>query len=169
MRLSVRSKDLELTESMREYLEKRLSKLDKLLDQDFTAQVEFIVQRGRHRVEVTMPLNGMLIRGEEEAGDVFSCIDLVTDKLERQIEKYKARFTKKGRPQGFTPQPESSEDTSKVVKVKKFAFKPMDIDEAILQMNLLGHDFFVFQNAETESTCVLYRRKDGNYGLIEPE
>lgn len=170
MRLSVRSKDLELTESVREYLDKRLSKLDKFLDQDFTAQVEFNVQRGRHKVEVTMPLNGMLIRGEEEAGDVYSSIDLVTDKLERQIEKYKARFAKKTRTQDLTPQPAGmQEDTPKVVRVKKFAFKPMHVDEAILQMNLLGHDFFVFQNAETDSTCVLYKRKDGNYGLIEPE
>ncbi|MGB9866325.1 MAG: ribosome hibernation-promoting factor, HPF/YfiA family [Bacillota bacterium] len=169
MRLNVRSKDLEITQAMRDYLEKRLSKLDRLIDQEFTAQVEFNVQRGRHRVEVTLPLNGMLIRAEEIAGDVYSSIDLVTDKLERQIDKYKARFNRKPRAQDLTPQTAEEQEAPKVVKVKKFAFKPMSVDEAILQMNLLGHDFFIFQNAETEAISVLYRRKDGNYGLIEPE
>jgi putative sigma-54 modulation protein len=138
------------------------------------------VERERHIVEVTVPIDGMLLRGEDELDDMYAAIDSVVDKIERQIHKYKTKINRKARQKGaeFDPITENSipelmdepeEEEPRVVKVKQVPMKPMDVEEAILQMNLLGHDFFVFRNAEDARTNVVYRRRDGNYGLIGPE
>lgn len=170
MEINVRGKNIEVPPALRQYAEKRLSKLDKYVKQDtFACQVTFSVERGRYIVEVTAPLNGYLLRAEEAASDGFSSVDLVFEKLERQIEKYKTRLNR--RDKGDVKPGETREDeyTGRIVKVKKFALKPMDPEEAAMQMELLGHDFYVFSNGETGAVNVIYKRKDGNYGLIEPE
>lgn len=178
MRINVRGKNIEVTPALKDYVEKRLSKLEKYLDGIRDVQVTLTVEREDHKVEVTMPLNGMILRGEEVTGDMYASIDLVVEKLEKQIEKYKAKFNRKNRhadikgkesKEIIAKEEEEGEEEPRLVKTKRFPIKPMSVEEAILQMNLLGHSFFVFSNAETEQVNVLYRRRDGNYGLIEPE
>lgn len=173
MQVAVRGKNVEVTHALRDYIGKKVGKLEKFVDQPLHAQVTMAVERGRHIVEVTAALNGMLLRGEEASHDMYASIDLVTDKLERQIRKYKTRIFRRRTPNGreelaATTETVAEED-GKVVKVKRFPIKPVGLEEAVMQMNLLGHDFFVFANAETEQVNVLYRRKDGDYGLLEPE
>ncbi len=171
MHITVRGKNMDVTPALREYVEKRLGKIEKYFDYPVSPQVTLSLERDRHIVEVTVPLNGMLLRGEEETGDMYSAVDLVLEKLEKQIDKYRTRITKRNRNQvkgGESEYIHTGEEPA-VVKVKKFALKPMTVEEAVLQMNLLGHDFFVFRNVEDEEIGVVYRRKDGNYGLIQPE
>lgn len=176
MQVQVRGRNMEVTNALKEYVEKRVGKLGKYLDGITEAQVTLTVEKGSHRVEVTIPINSMLVRGEEATQDMYASIDLVVDKLEKQIRKYKGKLFKRlGKAAGEAAGDAApavnlnQEDSPQVVRTKRFAIKPMSLDEAILQMNLLGHSFFVFTNAETEQVNVLYRRKDGNYGLIEPE
>lgn len=170
MKVLVRGRNIEVTDALKDYVTKRLGKLDKYLDNLGDAQVTLAVEKESHRIEVTIPVNGMILRGEEATGDMYTSIDMVVEKLEKQIEKFKGKLTRragKGAPEGKGAAAHD-ENGPKVVKTKRFAIKPMAIDEAVLQMNLLGHSFFVFSNAETEQVNVVYKRKDGNYGLIEP-
>lgn len=169
MQLAVRGKNIEITNAIREYVEKKIGKLEKFIDQPLNAQVSLSTERGRHIVEVTAALNGLLLRGEESTGDMYASIDLVSEKMEKQILKYKARFKKRGKENGISEVELPAEHEGMVVKTKTFTVKPLTVDEAIVQMNLLSHDFFVFSNADTDRVNVLYRRKDGNYGLLEPE
>ena len=170
MIIAVRGKNIDVTNALKEYVEKKLAKLERYLDV-FEAQVTLTVEKGTHKVEVTIPINGMILRGEEETGDMYASIDMVVEKLEKQINRYKGRFTRKARSEGKTTTvtPEEVFEQPVIMKTKRFAIKPMPVDEAVMQMNMLGHSFFVFSNAETEEVNVLYKRKDGNYGLIEPE
>jgi len=171
MNLQVRGRNIEVTNSLKEYVGKRVGKLDKFIDNLGDAQVTLTVEKDSHRIEVTIPINGMILRGEESTGDMYTSIDQVVEKLIKQIGKYKGKLQKRGvryvNDQRGPAVPE--EDTPRMVRTKRFAIKPMPLDEAVLQMNLLGHNFFVFSNAETEQVNVVYKRKDGNYGLIEPE
>lgn len=162
---------MDVTPALKDYVEKRLGKIEKYFDYPVSPQVTLSLERDRHIVEVTLPVNGMLLRGEEETGDMYSAVDLVLEKIEKQIEKYRTRITRRNRSQIRSGEPEyiNTAPEPSVVRVKRFALKPMTVEEAVLQMNLLGHDFFVFRNAENEEVCVVYKRKDGNYGLIEPE
>lgn len=179
MKINVRGKNIEATPALIDYAEKKLSKLDKHFDKATDVQVVMSVIREDHIVEVTMNLNGLILRGEESTGDMYASIDMVVDKLERQIKKYKTRMSKSLRQRGArviseklaaTEAEARMEDESpKLVKTKRFTLKPMSTEEAILQMDLLGHNFFVFTNADSDSVNVVYRRKDGNYALIEPE
>lgn len=175
MNIIIRGKNIELTNALKEYVEKRISKLDKYFESLEEAQVTLNVEKDRHRIEVTIPINGMILRGEEETNDMYSSIDMVLDKLEKQIAKQKTKLAKRVKNSkllDLLPKQNNGyadEAEPKVLRTKRFAIKPMPIDEAIMQMNLLGHNFFVFSNAETEEVNVVYRRKDGNYGLIEPE
>jgi len=178
MNVQVRGRNVEVSDALKDYIGKRLKKLDKYIDILGDAQVTLTVERGLHRIEVTIPVNGMILRGEESTGDMFTSTDLVVEKLEKQIEKYKTRLLRRGgrgaesyRQAAAVPGggEAAEEESPSVVRTKRFAIKPMAVEEAILQMNLLGHSFFVFSNAETEQVNVVYRRKDGNYGLIEPE
>ena len=172
MNINVRGKNVQITPALRDHVEKRIGKLGRFFDDVQEAQVTLTVEKDRHRIEVTMPLNGYLLRGEEETGDMYASIDLVIDKLEKQVEKYKTRISRKirdGNVKEMSPLSEINfEEEPQLVRTKRFAFKPMPVEEAILQMNLIGHSFFVFANAETEEVNVVYKRKDGNYGLIEP-
>lgn len=171
MQLAVRGKNIEVTNALRDYVEKKVGKIEKYLDQPVNAQVKLYVERGRHVVEVTAALNGLLLRGEEATDDMYASIDLVADKLEKQVLKYKARFKKqRGKENGVSEAPVlAADEEGKLVKTKRFPVKPLNLDEAIIQMNLLDHSFFVFTNSDTNRVNVLYRRKDGDYGLLEPE
>lgn len=170
MNINVRGKHIEVTDALRDYVEKRVGKLEKYFDNLEEVQVTLLVEKDRHRVEVTAPLNGMILRGEEETIDMYSSIDLVVEKLEKQIDKYKTRLAKKVRGVVFRDVAgDLKEVEHKLIRNKRFTIKPMDIEEAIMQMNLVGHSFYVFANADTEEVNVVYKRKDGNYGLIEPE
>ena len=153
MKISVRGKNMEVTPALKEYVEKRLGKLEKFSEnlQDGNATLSAI--RSRHRVEVTIPVNGWLLRGEEETDDMYSSIDLVVEKLEKQIDKYKGKFSKnskKGVKDVVGGPVTEGYDAPEVLRTKKFAIKPMAVDEAIMQMNLLGHSFFVSQNHRHE-------------------
>lgn len=151
--------------------------MDKFFDSEQEAFVTLSVQKARKIIEVTIRFNGVLLRSEEANSDMYAAIDIVSDKLERQIVKHKSRLERKYHsnvPLKYQNIPiyEYSADEvkePKIVKTKKFAIKPMSSEEAVLQMDLLGHDFFVYSNADTGDVNVVYKRKDGNYGLIEPE
>ncbi len=174
MRILVKGKNIAVTPALRQYVEKKLGKLPRYYEGLTEATVTLSVEKERHIVEVTAPLNGgMLIRGEEETHDMYASIDLVVEKLERQIEKYKTKIARQIKNSSLLDLAAPAEkktpvEEPRLVRTKRFAMKPMSIDEAILQMNLLGHDFFVFCNADTEEVNVVYLRRDGNYGLIEP-
>ena len=178
MKFQIRGKNIPVTNALKEYVEKRLGKLDKYFENDPEAIVTLVVEKDHHRVEVTIPINGLILRGEEESIDMYTSVDLVVEKLEKQINKNKTRLSKQVKGMSLkdiaAPLPGRNEvfveeEDPQIIRTKRFAIKPMPTEEAILQMNLLGHSFFVFSNAETEEVNVVYRRKDGNYGLIEPE
>lgn len=173
MRIYVRGKNIEVTPAIRGYVEKRLGKLGKFEQHFGAVQVTLLVEKDSHRVEVTIPIDGMILRGEETTGDMYASVDLVVDKLEKQMEKYKGKLRRRRvmASDQFAEDalPESGEEEFLIVRTKRFALKPMAPEEAVMQMNLLGHSFFVFANAEDQQVNVVYKRKDGNYGLIEPD
>jgi putative sigma-54 modulation protein len=178
MHANVRGKNLELTPALREYVEKKLARVGKHFDEELGAHVNLSVERNQHKVEVTVTIGALILRGQEVSDDMYGSVDLVVDKLERQVQKFKTRVNRKQRRMiaaGAEAGPvlltdaELDEEEGKVVKAKRFAVKPMSTEDAIIQMDLLGHDFFVFRSAETDLVCVLYRRRDGDYGLLEPE
>lgn len=178
MRLTLHGKNVEVTPALRQYVEKKLSKLEKYFEFPLKPQVVLSVQREDHRVEITIPLNGPILRAEVETGNMYASVDGAVDRIERQVRKYKTRINRKARQVNdpllirenqFASNVPADEDEPRLVRTKRFTMKPMDVEEAILEMNLLDHDFFVFTNADTDEVTVVYRRRDGNYGLIEPE
>jgi len=176
MKITLSWKNLEITEALKEQAYKKIQKLGRYFSDETEAQVTMTVENYRHIVEVTIPFNGVVIRAEESTDDMYTSIDKVLDKLERQIHKHRTKLEKKMKSGAFkyekplfSSEIDIDEKTPTVVKTKRFAVKPMSIEEAILQMELLGHSFFVFTNAKTNEVNVLYTRKVGNYGLIEPE
>ena len=175
MKVAIRGKNIEVTAALREYVEKRLSKLTRFFDDELDAQAVLSVVRDKATIEITCFVDKIVLRGVETNDDMYAAIDLVVDKIVRQIHKHKTRLaTRFKRPEAFHPDVAPldtpvEEEKIEVVKRKHFAVRPMDVEEAILQMNLIGHDFFMFFNAETETMNVVYRRHDGFYGLIEPE
>ena len=175
MNIIIRGKHIELTDALKEYVTKRVGKLEKYSDDFMDVQVTLLVEKDRHRIEVTAPLHGIILRGEEETDDMYSSIDMVVEKLERQIAKYRSRLNKKGRAKAASelevkPAAEGEDELrERVVRQKKFPAKPMSVEEAIMQMNLIGHSFFVFTNAESQEMNVVYRRNNGDYGLLQPQ
>lgn len=178
MRISISGKNLEISDYLRDLVEKKVAKLERYFPQDTEVQVTLSVEKNRHIVEVTIPYDGVIIRGEEVTGDMYASIDNVLDKLEKQILRHRTRLEKSLRSGAFkfdapvygAPVEEmDEEDAPHIVRVKRFNIKPMTEEEAMLQIEMLGHSFYVFVNADTGLMNVLYRRKDGNYGLIEPE
>lgn len=175
MKYIVKGKNIEITEALRERAIKKLNKIGKFFKDDAVCHVTFSVEKSRHILEVTIISKGFFVRAEETTNDMYASIDAVIDKLERQIRKNKTKLGKRIRQEEVIPdnfqidERIEEEKTFKIVKSKRFAIKPMSVEEAILQMNLLGHNFFVFSNGDTEEVNVVYKRKDGNYGLIEPE
>lgn len=177
MQIIVKGKNLEVTEALRGYALEKVSRVEKYLDRIMKTEIEMSVERNpkiqdNQVVEVTIFSSGPIIRAKESAGDMYQAIDLVTNKLERQARKVKKKMIDRSHharnPFKESAVAEEPEEEAVIVKTKSFPLKPMIPEEACLQMDLLGHDFFVFINAETEETNVVYRRKDGNYGLIEP-
>jgi len=174
MKFNIRGDKLEITDAIGSYVESKLSKLNKYFkDDDLLANVLLRVRGNSQIIEVTIPTDKFILRSEEEDKDLYAAIDLVTDKLERQIRKNKTRLHKKVNKE-LTREfildfeaPEAEENDNVVVKRKVIEDKPMSEEEAILQMELLGHEFFVFRNVETKEINVLYRRKDGDYGILE--
>lgn len=177
LKFNIRGENVEVTESIRDYVIKRISKLEKFFEDNVEASAHVnlkVYPNKTFKVEVTIPLPYLTLRAEETSSDMYGSIDLVTDKLERQIRKYKTKVNRKSREKGyknmdFVPdvKDEPVSDDLKIVRTKQISLKPMDPEEAVLQMDMLGHDFFVFEDAETNGTSVVYRRKDGRYGLIE--
>lgn len=174
MNISIRGKQMEVTDALKEYVLKRVGKLEKYSDEFMDVKVTLLVEEGRHRVEVTAPIHGIILRGEEESSDMYASIDLVIEKLERQIDKYRTRINKRMRTKVLkdheTEHPVvTDDDKEEIVRYKKFGVKPMSIEEALMQMNLIGHNFFAFTNMDSNDINVVYRRKNGDYGLLEPE
>ena len=174
MKFAFTGRKMEVSDALRAYTEKKLSKLDRFFSSDAEAQVTFHTERGRDTAEVTVRCANMFFRAQETANDMYGAIDSIVDMIERQIRKNKTRLEKKLRSGAFDPEapalPEETEETYEVIRRKRFALKPMAVEEAILQMNLLGHAFYAFKNAEDENRyCVVYRRNDGGYGLIESD
>lgn len=173
MRIVVSGKNMDVTNALRERVEKKLSKFDRFFGPNAEAHATLSVEKNRHIIEVMIPFHGSLIRGEEATEDMYTSIDNVVEKIEKQMSKQKTRLERKHKAQGidFAAWDEDFTDEApeeKIVKTKKFAYKPMPAEEAVLQMELLGHSFFVFENADTEEVNVVYKRKDGHYGIIEP-
>lgn len=174
MKVKIHARNIKLTEALKESVEKKVLKLEKYFIEDVEAKVTLSVQKNRHIVEVLIPFNGMCIRAEETTEDMYKSIDLVEEKLERQIVKYKTKLKRDEYSSVRYPEAEHSsykvqEEDDKIVKVKRFDLKPMNAEEAVLQMELIGHNFFVYRDGETNETKVVYKRKDGQYGLIEPD
>ncbi|MGX6445265.1 ribosome hibernation-promoting factor, HPF/YfiA family [Neobacillus sp. K501] len=180
MNYNVRGENIEVTPAIREYVEKKISKLERYFTETPEAKVNVNLrfnQDKTSKVEVTIPLPNLVLRAEETNVDMYGAIDLISDKLERQIRKHKTKVNRKFREKGDFPitfavsentEAHDVEDEDlELVRTKRFDLKPMDSEEAILQMNLLGHSFYVFNNSETNRTNVVYKRKDGRYGLIE--
>jgi putative sigma-54 modulation protein len=175
MQMIVKGRRMDVTPAIREYAEEKIGRVIKILEsQVMSAEVELYTERNRsiekgQVAEVTVHTKGHVIRAKEAASDLFAAIDLVSEKLESQVRKFKTktvdRHTKGAPVHVVTPMPEENEEPV-IVKTKTLATKPMSTEEAILQMELLGHDFFVFRSEDTEGTNVLYRRNDGDYGLI---
>jgi len=175
MKFIIIGKNLDVTESLKEAVESKLEKLERYFTPDTEVHVTLSVQKERQKIEVTIPVKGGIIRSEQQSNDMYVSIDLVEEVIERQLRKYKNKLVAKNQEgSNFAPSFYDADDTAddgdiKIVRSKKFGIKPMYPEDACVQMELLGHDFFVFCNAETEEVNVVYKRKNGSYGLIEPE
>lgn len=178
MNIILNGRHLEITPALRDYAESKVRKFEKYLSTITEAVVTLGVEKYRHKAEVLLKVNGVMIQAESITGEIYSSIDEVTDKLERQIKKYKEKLTSRRKEnKAATPTPavhtvpvpeEAAPSEVRIIKRKKFAMKPMTTEEAALQMELLDKNFFVFTNAENSTINVIYRRNDGDYGLIEP-
>lgn len=174
MKFTITGKNITLTEGLKNQVTSKLSKLEKYFTPETEVMVTFSVEKERQKVEVTIPVKGNIIRSEQESNDMYASIDMVEETIERQMRKYKTKIVEKHQ-SGSNLQKafmendyEDEEGTIRIVRNKKFDFKPMYPEDACVQMELLGHNFYVFFNAENEEVNVVYRRKDGAFGLIEP-
>lgn len=176
MKYNIRGDKLEVTSAIENYVENKLDRLNKYFQNDEVVANVLLKVRGREQIiEVTIPVDKYILRGEVGNDDLYSAIDLVTDKLERQIRKNKTRLSKQNKGYkdlnlNFDIEENDIEDESikyNIVKRKTLEMKPMDEEEAILEMNLLGHDFFVYKDMHSDNICILYKRKDGEYGILE--
>lgn len=174
MRYIISGKNIDVTEGLKSAIYEKIGKLEKFFIPDTEVHVTMLVEKDRQKIEVTIPMKGNIIRAEQTTNDMYVSIDLVEEIIERQLRKYKnklidqkqsaANFNK-----SFLEDEMIEDDEIKIVKTKKFAIKPMDPEEACIQMELLGHNFFVYRNADTNEVNVVYKRKGNTYGLIEPE
>lgn len=175
MRYTITGRNIEVTPGLRQAIQDKIGKLDRYFHPDTEVYVTMSVQKDQQKIEVTIPIKGSMIRAEETSTDMYVSIDLVQEIIERQIRKYKTKLLNKKQSavsfSDFFINEEKFEDENeiKIVKSKRFAMKPMDPEEACIQMDLLGHNFFVFLNSETEEVNVVYKRKGNTFGLIEPE
>lgn len=173
MNIVTTARHVELTPALKKYAEEKVSKFDRYLSNISEAKVTLILEKNVHKAEILLDVNGMLLWAESSTGDIYSAIDEVVDKLDIQVKKYKEKLTahRKGgtsTPAGGTAGGPPPEEGGKIIKTKRFGVKPMTPEEASLQMDLLDKSFFIFTDAASGAMNVIYRRDDGNYGLIEP-
>ena len=174
MRFTITGKNIDVTDGLRDAVSEKLGKLDKFFNKEVEANVTLSVEKERQKIEVTIPVKGNIIRAEEVSNDMYVSIDLVEEIIERQLRRYRkkiidskqagAEFAK-----GYIEEEYEDESEIKIVRSKRFGIKPMDPEEACIQMELLQHNFYVFLNAQTDEVNVVYKRKNGTFGLIEPE
>ena len=178
MRLQVKGRNLEVSEQIRKYAEDKLGKLDRLVADPTRVELELLVEKNpsisdNHVAEATVWTKGPVLRARESSTDIKASIDQLVDKLERQVKRYREKRREAPRrqapPPAEAPPVELDDTATAITKTKQFAVNPMTPDEAVLQLELVGHDFFVFRNAESDGINVVYRRRDGHYGLIEPQ
>ena len=174
MRFTITGKNIEVTEGLRSAIEEKIGKLDKYFSSEIQVTVTLSVEKERQKIEVTIPVKGSIIRAEEVSNDMYFSIDLVEEVIERQLRRYKTRIVESKQAASefsklYVENDYDDEPEIKIVRSKKFGIKPMDPEEACIQMELLGHSFYVFSNSETDEVNVVYKRKNGTYGLIEPE
>lgn len=173
MRITITGRNIDLTQGLKDAVEEKLSKLEKYFKPDTDVYVTLSVEKERQKIEVTIPTKGHVIRSEQVSSDMYVSIDLVEEVIERQLKKYKNKIVDKQQnaaafAQEFVEK-DYDDDEVKIIRTKRFGIKPMDPEEACVQMELLGHNFYVFFNSETEEVNVVYKRKGNTYGLIEPE
>ena len=174
MKFIISGRNIDVTEGLRAAVEDKIGKLEKYFTSDTEVHVTMSVEKDRQKIEVTIPVKGNIIRSEQVSNDMYVSIDLVEEIIERQLRKYKTKLVDKKQSAGFFSQDfiekdYMDEEEVKIVRTKKFDIKPMYPEDACIQMELLGHNFFVFCNAETDEVNVVYKRKGSTYGLIEPE
>ena len=175
MKFVISGKNIEVTDGLKTAVQDKLGKLERYFTPDTEVHVTLSVEKERQKIEVTIPVKGNIIRSEQVSNDMYVSIDLVEEVIERQIRRYRKKLIDKKQSalsfsQAFMEEEdEHPEEDIRIVKTKKFAIKPIDPEEACLQMEMLGHNFYVFLNADTDQVNVVYRRKNGTYGLIEPE
>ena len=167
MNLVISGKNIDITEGLRAAVEEKIGKLERYFNDSTEVHVTLSTEKNRQKIEVTVPMKGTIIRAEETSTDMYVSIDLVEEVIERQLRKYKNKLIQFSK--GFVDEDTYDEEEISIIRSKKFAMKPMDPEEACVQMELLGHTFFVFRNSETDEVNVVYKRKDNTYGLIEPE
>ncbi len=176
MRITISGKNIDITEGLRSAVEDKLSRLEKYFTPDTIVNVTLSVTKKRHqKMEVTIPVKGNIIRAEQESDDMYVTIDLVEEVIEAQLKKYRQKLISQQQGTGSFKQEfleaesDAEEEDIQIIRSKKFGMKPMFPEDACIQMELLGHAFYVFRNAETDEVNVVYKRKDGNYGLIEAD
>jgi putative sigma-54 modulation protein len=175
MQYKITGRGIDLTQGLKDAITSKLGKLEKFFSDDTIANVTLTVEKDRQKIEVTIPMKGHVIRAEQVSGDMYVSIDLVEEVLERQLRRYRTKLIAKDQQAAkeFSHEYIEEEDTSdediEIVRTKKFGLKPMFPEDACVQMELLGHNFFVFRNAETDEINVVYKRRGNTYGLIEPE
>ena len=174
MRITISGKNIDITDGLRQAVEDKLSKLERYFTPETDIVVTLSVEKERQKIEVTIPVKGNIIRSEQVSNDMYVSIDLVEEIIERQLKKYKTKIVDKKQAAGefsklYMENDYMDDEEIRIVRTKKFDIKPMYPEDACIQMELLGHNFFVFINAETEQVNVVYKRKGDTYGLIEPE
>ena len=174
MNIIIIGKNIDVTPGLREAVEEKIGKLEKYFTPDTEVHVTLSVEKDRQKIEVTIPVKGSIIRSEQVSNDLYVSIDLVEEIIERQLKKYKSKLVNYKQnsdnfKQDYIDKDFTDDDEIKIIRSKKFDMKPMYPEDACVQMELLGHNFFVFQNAETDQVCVVYKRKGNTYGMIEPE
>lgn len=174
MNFIITGKNIDVTEGLKTAIEEKIGKLEKYFAPDTEVHVTLSVEKERHKIEVTIPVKGNIIRAEQVSNDMYVSVDLVEEIIEKQMKKYKKKIIERSQEGGDFQQDYMDQDYSddgeiKIVRTKRFGFKPMYPEDACVQMELLGHNFYVFMNAETEEVNVVYKRRGNTYGLIEPE
>lgn len=174
MRYIISGKNIDVTEGLKTAIYEKIGKLERYFTPETEIHVTLSVEKERQKIEVTIPMKGNMVRAEQVSTDMYVSIDLVEEVIERQLRKYKNKLIEQKQSainfnQAFVDDDSCEDNEIDIIRTKKFAIKPMDAEEACIQMELLGHNFFVFRNAETDEVNVVYKRKGNTFGLIEPE
>ncbi|ROR21913.1 putative sigma-54 modulation protein [Mobilisporobacter senegalensis] len=174
MRYIISGKNIDVTEGLKSAIHEKIGKLERYFTPETEIHVTLSVEKERQKIEITIPMKGNIVRAEQESNDMYVSIDLVEEIIERQLRKYKNKLIQSKQAsanlnQAFVDDDYNEDDKINIIRTKRFAMKPMDPEEACVQMELLGHNFYVFRNAESDEVNVVYKRKGNTYGLIEPE